>query len=63
MLEQREVKHFHLFWGLGAGAKGFNRGHARVGSMEARFRCIGGVDLDPAAIADFGRLTGTTTAA
>ncbi|MGM0783849.1 MAG: DNA cytosine methyltransferase [Pseudomonadota bacterium] len=59
MLEQREVKHFHLFCGLGAGAKGFNRGHARVGSMEARFRCIGGVDVDPAAIADFGRLTGT----
>lgn len=59
MLEQREVKHFHLFCGLGAGAKGFNCGHARVGSMEARFRCIGGVDVDPAAIADFGRLTGT----
>ncbi|WP_236551229.1 DNA cytosine methyltransferase [Billgrantia tianxiuensis] len=59
MIETREVRHFHLFCGLGAGAKGFNRGHARVGSMEARFRCIGGVDVDPAAIADFGRLTGT----
>lgn len=58
-LSIREVKHFHLFCGLGAGAKGFNRGHARVGSLEARFRCIGGVDVDPAAIADFGRLTGT----
>lgn len=59
MLERREVRHFHLFCGLGAGARGFNRGHARVGSMEASFRCIGGVDVDPAAIADFGRLTGT----
>ncbi len=59
MIDRREVRHFHLFCGLGAGAKGFNRGHARVGSMEARFRCIGGVDVDPAAIADFGRLTGT----
>lgn len=59
MIEKREIRHFHLFCGLGAGARGFNRGHARVGSMEARFRCIGGVDVDPAAIADFGRLTGT----
>lgn len=59
MIDRREVRHFHLFCGLGAGAKGFNRGHARVGSMEARFRCIGGVDVDPAAISDFGRLTGT----
>ncbi|WP_129138828.1 DNA cytosine methyltransferase [Modicisalibacter coralii] len=54
-----EIRHFHLFCGLGGGAAGFNRGHARVGTMEARFRCIGGIDSDPAAIADFGRLTGT----
>ncbi|NWO11775.1 DNA cytosine methyltransferase [Chromohalobacter salexigens] len=59
MLEHREIRHFHLFCGLGAGAKGFNRGHARVGNLEAHFRCIGGVDVDPAAIADFGRLAGT----
>ncbi|MCT8506184.1 DNA cytosine methyltransferase [Chromohalobacter moromii] len=59
MIETREIRHFHLFCGLGAGARGFNRGHARVGNMEARFRCIGGVDVDPAAIADFGRLAGT----
>ncbi|MDC8803887.1 DNA cytosine methyltransferase [Halomonas pacifica] len=59
MLEHREIRHFHLFCGLGGGAAGFNRGHARVGSMEASFRCIGGVDVDPAAITDFGRLTGT----
>ncbi|SES11726.1 Site-specific DNA-cytosine methylase [Vreelandella subterranea] len=59
MIDKREVKHFHLFCGLGAGAKGFNRGHARVGNMEARFRCLGGVDVDAHAIADFGRMTGT----
>jgi site-specific DNA-cytosine methylase len=58
MIEQREIRHFHLFCGLGGGAKGFNRGHARVGNMEARFRCIGGVDVDAAAIADFQRLAG-----
>ncbi|RVC47598.1 DNA cytosine methyltransferase [Mesorhizobium sp. M4A.F.Ca.ET.090.04.2.1] len=50
-----EYRHFHLFCGLGGGAKGFNKGHARVGSLQARWRCIGGVDNDPAAIRDFSR--------
>lgn len=59
MTHQHEIRHFHLFCGLGGGADGFNRGHARVGTLEARFRCLGGVDSDPAAITDFGRLTGT----
>jgi site-specific DNA-cytosine methylase len=54
----REIRHFHLFAGLGGGAKGFNQGEARVGNMEARFRCIGGIDVDPAAVRDFGRLAG-----
>jgi site-specific DNA-cytosine methylase len=52
----REVTHFHLFCGLGGGAKGFNKGQARVGNMEAQFRCLGGNDVDPASIADFTRL-------
>lgn len=54
----QEIRHFHLFAGLGGGARGFNAGQARVGAMQARFRCIGGVDIDPAASADFGRLAG-----
>lgn len=58
MIEQREIRHFHLFCGLGGGAKGFNRGNARVGNMEARFRCIGGIDVDAGAVADFQRLSG-----
>lgn len=53
-----EIRHFHLFCGLGGGAAGFNRGSARVGSLRARFRCLGGIDVDPAAIRDFGRLAG-----
>jgi hypothetical protein len=56
--EIREVKHFHLFCGLGGGAKGFNQGQARVGNMVAKFRCLGGVDVDKASIADFSRLAG-----
>ncbi len=53
-----EIRHMHFFAGLGGGAKGFNEGHARVGTMEARFRCIGGIDVDPAAIRDFEKMTG-----
>lgn len=58
MNDIREIRHFHLFCGIGGGARGFNRGNARVGNMVARFRCIGGVDVDPGSIADFGSLTG-----
>ena len=57
-LDLREVRHFHLFCGLGGGAKGFNRGSARVGNMRAVYRCIGGVDNDAASIRDFSRNAG-----
>lgn len=53
-----DIRHFHLFAGLGGGARGFNQGKARVGNLEARFRCIGGVDNDAAAMRDFQRLAG-----
>ncbi len=56
--DYREIRHFHLFCGLGGGAAGFNRGQARVGSMQARFRCLGGIDSDKRAIVDFSRLAG-----
>ena len=53
-----EIRHFHFFVGLGGGAKGFNRANPRVGNLQGRFRCIGGIDVDPAAIRDFERLAG-----
>ncbi len=53
-----EIRHFHLFCGLGGGARGFNRGHAKVGSFDAEFRCVGGVDVDAAACRDFERMVG-----
>lgn len=56
--ELREIRHFHLFGAIGGGAKGFMRGKARVGNMVARSRCIGSVDVDPAANRDFKRLVG-----
>ncbi|WP_050466331.1 DNA cytosine methyltransferase [Herbaspirillum chlorophenolicum] len=54
----REIRHFHLFGAIGGGARGFNRGQARVGNMVAKFRCIGSIDVDAAANRDFGRLVG-----
>lgn len=57
-VEYRDVNHFHLACGLGGGAKGFNKGQARVGNMVAKYRCLGGIDNDPAAAADFERLAG-----
>lgn len=58
IIEHREIRHFHLFAGLGGGAKGFNAGSARIGNMVANYRCLGGVDVDAAVIRDFGRLAG-----
>ncbi|MFC7460795.1 DNA cytosine methyltransferase [Hydrogenophaga defluvii] len=51
-----EIRHFHFFCGLGGGARGFNRASPRVGNLQARFRCIGGIDVDAGAIRDFDRL-------
>lgn len=53
-----EIRHFHLFAGLGGGARGFNRGEARVGKLIAKFRCLGGIDVDASAMRDFERLAG-----
>ena len=54
-----EIRHFHLFCGLGAGARGFNRAQARVGNLQGVFRCLGGIDVDKVAIQNFDRMTGT----
>lgn len=53
-----EIRHAHLFCGLGGGAKGFNAARPVVGSIRGEFRCIGGIDVDAASIRDFGRLAG-----
>lgn len=55
---QFEIRHGSLFCGMGGGAKGFNRARPNIGSASARFRCIGGIDSDPAAIADFECIAG-----
>lgn len=53
-----EIRHGHLFCGLGLGAAGFNDARPDIGTAQGRFRCIGGIDVDPAAIRDFARIAG-----
>lgn len=54
----RTLKHFHFCCGLGGGAKGFNRAKPVVGNIQAQWQCLGGIDVDPAGLRDFERLSG-----
>lgn len=58
MIETRVINHYHLCGAIGAGAKGFQRANVRVGNLQAKFRCIGSVDVDAAACRDFERIVG-----
>lgn len=58
MIVEKEIRVGHLCGGSGFGAKGFRKGNARVGNVVAKFRNIGGVDVDPAAVRDFERFAG-----
>ena len=44
----RDIRHAHLFCGIGGGAIGFQKARVRVGPMQGRFVCAGGIDVDPA---------------
>lgn len=56
---KRTYKHYGFCCGLGSGAAGFNDSTLSIASMLGNWRCIGGVDIDPAGLADFEKLTGT----
>ncbi|HHL4079894.1 DNA cytosine methyltransferase [Burkholderia sola] len=56
---QRVYNSFGFCCGLGGGAKGFTKATSHVGNMTAMWRCIGGIDNDPAAARDFETLVGT----
>lgn len=58
MTSEIEILHGHLFCGLGGGAAGFNDARPDIGTVRGRFRCVGGIDVDAGAIADFGRMAG-----
>ncbi|KGC67405.1 C-5 cytosine-specific DNA methylase family protein [Burkholderia pseudomallei] len=59
MENQRVYNSFGFCCGLGGGAKGFTKATSHVGNMTATWRCIGGIDNDPAAARDFEMLVGT----
>jgi site-specific DNA-cytosine methylase len=54
-----EATHFCLFAGAGGLSLGLSQGCARVGQASMRMRCLGGVDVWPAAMATYSRLTGS----
>ena len=58
LIDRCEICHFPLFAGLGDEDKSFNAGSARVGNMITEFRCIGGGNVDAAAMCGLGRLAG-----
>jgi len=58
-LHHRTYTHFTLCAGAGGISLGLNRATASVGKFTASLRCIGAVDVDPAACRDLERLTGT----
>jgi site-specific DNA-cytosine methylase len=58
----KEYKDFHLFCGSGGAALGFKEAVAEYRGMVGRFRCLGGVDVDPEACADFDMLVGVPAA-
>lgn len=55
---ERVYRVAHLACGIGSGAAGFNDARAVMDGVAGRYECAGGIDVDPGAIANFGRLTG-----
>ncbi len=58
MSEERVYGVFHAFCGIGGGALGFQQSTAEWRGLRGRYRTLGGIDVDPAACADFEALTG-----
>lgn len=55
---KRTIRHFHFFSGMGGFAKGFNQEESRLGLQRTKWECLGGIDFDRGACADFKTLTG-----
>jgi site-specific DNA-cytosine methylase len=55
-MKRREYTVLHLFCGIGGGGLGSAEARAQLDGHEAKFRVMGGVDLDAQACQDFERL-------
>lgn len=55
----RDIRHGHMFGGIGVGARGFNLAAPRVKHVQGRFVCVGSIDVDSGACRNFERMTGT----
>ncbi len=58
---RREYTILHLFCGAGGGGLGSAEARSELGSERARFRVLGGVDVDRQACTDFEALVGAPT--
>lgn len=55
---KKEITDFGLYCGIGGMALGAARCLVRMGGYVGRFRCLGGIDVNPKACRNFGRLVG-----
>ena len=57
-MSHSDIKHFHMFFGLGSGAAGFQDAKPEIPGLQGRMVCLGGMDVDSAGAADFQKLVG-----
>lgn len=53
-----KIKHFAICGGSGSGSAGFNDARPELGTLKGEMVCLGGIDVDAQACADFQMLTG-----
>lgn len=53
-----KIKHFAICGGSGSGSAGFNDARPELGMLKGEMVCLGGIDVDAQACADFQMLTG-----
>ncbi|MFN3200068.1 MAG: DNA cytosine methyltransferase [Bradymonadia bacterium] len=56
-MTDRTYNVLHVFCGAGGGGLGFKRASATFRGIKARFQCIGALDADPRAVADYSIVT------
>lgn len=59
IVTMKEFTSFYPFCGLGLGARGFLNAQGQLGLDGARFKNLGGIDIEEESCADFEMLTGT----